>query len=218
MAETPFTIGADAICTDGVCGKVIRLVVDPVARAVTHMVVEPRHRPGLGLLVPLQPCRCGDTEGSPAALHPGGVRSARRRRGNEFRATDQPGPVPRLQRGTGIHLALLRPDRTRGRAGDPRIRADRHRLPASDKVGIRRNERVFATDGEIGRVEGLVIDPLNHHVSHVLLQEGHLFDRREVAVPIGAVIVTRVEDSVQLNITKQQVENLPPVNTDHFSG
>jgi hypothetical protein len=25
-------------------------------------------------------------------------------------------------------------------------------------------------------------------------------------------------DSVQLNITKQQVENLPPVNTDHLSG
>ena len=53
MAETPFTIGADAICTDGVCGKVIRLVVDPVARAVTHLVAEPRHRPGLGRIVPL---------------------------------------------------------------------------------------------------------------------------------------------------------------------
>ena len=83
---------------------------------------------------------------------------------------------------------------------------------------MRRNERVFATDGEIGRVEGLVIDPRNHHVSHVLLQEGHLFGRREVTVPIGAITVTRVEDSVQLNITKQQVASLPPVNTDHLGG
>jgi hypothetical protein len=53
MAETPFTIGADARCTDGICGKVIRVVVDPVARAVTHLVVQPRHWPGLGRLVPL---------------------------------------------------------------------------------------------------------------------------------------------------------------------
>jgi hypothetical protein len=53
MAETPFTIGADARCTDGACGKVIRVVVDPVARAVTHLVVEPKHRHGLGRLVPL---------------------------------------------------------------------------------------------------------------------------------------------------------------------
>src|SRR5713101_9002755 len=54
MAETtPFTIGADATCSDGACGEVIRVVVDPVARAVTHLVVEPKGRQGLGRLVPL---------------------------------------------------------------------------------------------------------------------------------------------------------------------
>ena len=54
MAETTqFTIGAPASCRDGVCGEVIRVVVDPVARVVTHLVVEPRHRVGHGRLVPL---------------------------------------------------------------------------------------------------------------------------------------------------------------------
>ena len=53
-------------------------------------------------------------------------------------------------------------------------------------------------------------------MSHVLLQQGHLFGRRQVAIPIGAV--TGVVDTVQLNITKQQVENLPPVTIDHPSG
>ena len=81
---------------------------------------------------------------------------------------------------------------------------------------MRRNERVYATDGEIGRVEGLVIDSGSHHVSHVLLREGHLFGRREVAIPIGAV--TGVVDGVHLNITRQQAENLPLVNIDHASG
>ena len=54
MAEaTQFTIGVDANCADGICGEVSRVVVDPIARTVTHLVVEPKHRLGLGRLVPL---------------------------------------------------------------------------------------------------------------------------------------------------------------------
>jgi hypothetical protein len=44
MAETTFKIGADASCTDGPCGTVIRVVVNPVQEVVTHLVVEPPHR------------------------------------------------------------------------------------------------------------------------------------------------------------------------------
>ena len=53
MADTTFTIGAAAVCSDGPCGAVSRVVVDPVARELTHLVVEPEHRSGLGRLVPL---------------------------------------------------------------------------------------------------------------------------------------------------------------------
>jgi hypothetical protein len=48
-----FTIGAEANATDGVCGVVSRVVVDPIARAVTHLVVEPKHSRGVSRLVPL---------------------------------------------------------------------------------------------------------------------------------------------------------------------
>jgi len=54
MAQpSQFTIGATVSCSDGLCGEVTQVVVDPVARAVTHLVVEPEHRRGLGRLVPL---------------------------------------------------------------------------------------------------------------------------------------------------------------------
>ena len=217
MAETPFTIGADAICTDGVCGKVIRLVVDPVARAVTHLVVEPRHRPGLGRLVPLD---LVDVD----AATPKEVQLCCARAGfdqlgvaedTDFAPRTSQDPYPGYSAEQIYTWPYYSPI-----AGEGTPQTQESGLTGTgslrlDEVGVRRNERVFATDGEIGRVEGLVIDPRNHHVSHVLLQEGHLFGRRDVAVPIGAVIVTRVEDAVQLNITKQQAENLPSVNTDH---
>ena len=54
MAETTaFTIGADVSCTDGACGEVSRLIVDPAADTVTHLVVKPKHQRGHGRLVPV---------------------------------------------------------------------------------------------------------------------------------------------------------------------
>jgi len=47
----------------------------------------------------------------------------------------------------------------------------------------------------------------------VLLQEGHLWGRKEVAIPISAV--AGVEDGIRLSLTKQEVQDLPPVDIDH---
>ena len=217
MAETPFAIGADARCADGVCGKVTHIVVDPVKRAVTHLVVEPRHRPGLGRLVPLDlvdaatpeevRLRCTraefdqlgfaeNTDFAPrTSLHQYSGYSA-----------EQTLMLPYYSPIGGEDMTQTREDKPTGAYGS---------LPPGE-VDVRRNERVYATDGEIGRVEGLVIESGSHHVSHVLLQEGHLLGRREVAIPIGAV--TGVVDGVHLDITKQQAGNLPLVNIDHPSG
>jgi hypothetical protein len=78
------------------------------------------------------------------------------------------------------------------------------------EVAVRRGDRVNAVDGAIGHVKGLVIDTGTDHVTHVLLQEGHLWGRKQVAIPIKAV--TSVDDGISLNLTKQEVEDLPPVN------
>jgi len=54
MAQTiPFRIGADASCADGPCGQVSRIIVNPVAREVTHLIVDQKHRHGPGRLVPV---------------------------------------------------------------------------------------------------------------------------------------------------------------------
>jgi hypothetical protein len=50
----------------------------------------------------------------------------------------------------------------------------------------------------------------------VLLEEGHLWGSKEVAIPIQAV--TRVDNGICLNLTKQQVKDLPPVEIDRPKG
>jgi sporulation protein YlmC with PRC-barrel domain len=85
------------------------------------------------------------------------------------------------------------------------------RVPVGD-VEVRRGDDVHATDGAIGRVQGLVIDPSDHHVTHVLLDEGHLWGKKRVAIPIGAV--TRIGDGVQVSLAKDEVRDLPSVDLD----
>ena len=50
-------------------------------------------------------------------------------------------------------------------------------------------------------------------MTHVLLDQGHLWGKKEVAVPISAV--TADDDGVLLNITKDEANAMPPVEPDH---
>jgi hypothetical protein len=84
-------------------------------------------------------------------------------------------------------------------------------IPAGE-VQVRRGDHVHATDGAIGRVQGLEVDDRDHHVTHVLLQEGHLWGRKRVAIPIAAV--TGVDDGIRLRLTRHEVEGLPCVETE----
>jgi uncharacterized protein YrrD len=76
---------------------------------------------------------------------------------------------------------------------------------------VRPGDRVHAVDGEIGRVQGFIVGPGDDRVTHVLLEEGHLWGHKEVAIPVSAL--TGIGEGIRLNITKHQVESLPPVGT-----
>lgn len=215
MTQTPFMIGAGVSCADGACGEVTRVVINPVTRKLTHLVVEPAGRRGLGRLVPLG---LVDATGGEIQL---------RCTIAEFEMLD-PAEETQFVPGTkgyaayGPEQVLSWPWLSLG--GTAAVDGDSvagvsetvtyDTVPLGE-VAVRRGDRVHATDGEIGHVEGLVIDPRNHHVTHVLLQEGHLWGRKEVAIPISAV--TRADDVIRLNLTKDEVRGLPPVDIDHLA-
>ena len=78
------------------------------------------------------------------------------------------------------------------------------------EVEVHRELTVCATDGEIGQVQGVVVESFGHQVTHVLLQEGRMRARKEVAIPIDAV--TKIGTLlIHLSLTRHQVKDLPPV-------
>ncbi len=51
-------------------------------------------------------------------------------------------------------------------------------------------------------------------MTHVLLEQGHLWGKREITIPIGAVKEVAA-DGVRLNLTRDEVRELPPVDLAH---
>jgi sporulation protein YlmC with PRC-barrel domain len=219
MSEaTEFTIGSEVACSDGPCGQLTRVVVDPVLRTLTHLVVEAEHRQGNGRLVPV-----GLVESAAAA----GI--TLRCTIAQFQALEDaeetrflPGatgewdyqqlqmlslPYYGLGTGTGMGLGIGGMHVGDADIGPHPVIADR--VPAGE-VEVRRGDQVHAKDGTIGKVQGLVVDPGDHHVTHVLLDEGHLWGKKRVAIPIGAV--KDVDDGVRLTLTKDQVRDLPAID------
>ena len=89
-------------------------------------------------------------------------------------------------------------------------------LPAGE-VGVRRGDPVHATDGEIGKVEGLVVDTGAGHVTHVLLQEGHLWGRKDVAIPVGNV-ARMDKGGISVSLSKHDIGELPEVDLSKPGG
>ena len=81
-------------------------------------------------------------------------------------------------------------------------------IPVGEKE-VGPGDPVHALDGEIGRVQGFLVNPGDDRVTHVLLLEGHLWGRKKIAIPISAV--TGVDAGIRVNLTKEQVGELPPV-------
>ena len=173
-----YAIGAQVTCGDGACGHLRRVVIDPVARALTHLVVEPGKWSGRNRLVPIDLVDSSVDE----------IRLQCSRA--EFDALEDAeethflsGTNEQLGYGGGemymwpyYGLGTLGGGMESGMAGMPALITE-DRVPV-DEVEVRRGERVHAADGDIGQLHGFIIDPANHHVTHVLLEEGHVWGRK----------------------------------------
>ena len=216
MSETAeFDIGSAVACRDGVCGHLSRVVVDPVARAITHLAVEPSDRHSRSRLVPVDFVE--STEGGVIRLKCTKPQFEVFELAEDTQLVSAEADHPGYEREHVVALPYygLRTDAA-GFSGMPQHRISprvklHDRVPVGE-VAVRRGEHVHATDGQIGRVRGLVIDPADHHVTHFLLDEGHLWGQKTVAIPIGAV--AHIEDGVRLSLTKDEVRDLPAVDVD----
>lgn len=210
-------LGSTVRCSDAVFGELCDVVVDPTERRITHLVVEPPRDHADARLVPAALARPAETM-QPEILLECTVAEVRAMapvqefaylRVAEF-------PVEEPEWAVGVQDVFALPYYDALGAGLSPVDVDgQHvgltydRVPKG-AVELRRASAVISADGrEVGHVDGFIVNG-GVDITHLVLQHGHLWGRREVTIPIGAVV--RVEnDQATLGLTADEVGELDQI-------
>ncbi|HEV8527779.1 MAG TPA: hypothetical protein VGS60_09555 [Actinomycetes bacterium] len=194
-----FPIAAPVECTDGPCGKSTNVIVNPVTRQVTHVVVEDKSLPDYATrVVPV----AFVANATPQRIELSCARADVAKMG-PFIVSDF---IPESPYGgayaTGeAWTAQYVVDDT---AYDEVREED---VPAGE-FALYSGMHVEARDGRVGRLDELVLDRGRGVITNLLMRKGHLWGTREIAVPIGQVDFVD-GSTVYLKIDRASVGALP---------
>ncbi len=200
---TNIAIGSKVLCSDGKEAKSTAVVVEPSSKTITHVaVVEKSMLHGEERLVPIEKV----------------VKTTR----------------DTIELGCPLSEVLEMPAFTRtryleidnGEAGyayaspymshsslgyydvQPQYVTVQDQLLPEGTAAVQRGMLVEATDGIVGEVGELLIDPTSHKVTHFLLMKGHPWGKKEIAIAVSE-IERGDENTIYLKIDKAKIEQLP---------
>ena len=202
-------LGQTVRATDGDVGELADIIVDPVTRNVTHVVVEPHHRHMQARLVPVALVRNSDADVLDVSVARNHVRALQRVSFSEFVRLGSPLDVGD-EWDIGNQTVMAQPYWTGGFIGASQTWSDQaqvtfDRIPKGE-CEIRRQSTVHDVDDHVvGRVEGLFVDA--DHVTAVVVRSGLPGFHRFVVVPLGAV-ATVGADRITLGIDRNAFDRL----------
>ena len=183
-------------CSDGSAGRSTCLILDPIREVVTQVVVYDGGRPiELERVVPVE--RIADT------THDSILLDCTRDELRELPPFDSVGYIPREDdAGTRTFFwPFARPEAVN-------LPLEHERVPFGE-LALRRGADIEASDGHVGKLGELLVDE-EGRITHVVIMEGHLWGRREVAVPVS-MVEDAAEDLVRLRVDRTAVGELPAV-------
>jgi len=211
-------LGASVRCDGAVVGHAVDVVVDPARLLLTHVAVE--NSRGVVRLVPIKlidgpPDRPGAltlscSEADLRELEP--VRQFARMAFDEF-------PAAEAEADVGVQTIGWMPYLEDAQFGDyvgpfeQTISLTYDLIPKGD-AELGRSSPVISAEGEdVGHVEGLLVD--EGRITHVVLEQGHLWRTRDVAVPVDVVASIKT-DAVAVRLTKAEIAALDGVKQHRF--
>lgn len=192
---------AEVYGPDGLLGSIEYLLVNPANDTVTDLVVKTTANPKSEQIVPIRYLVPSDESRVRISLDRDRLHRLDRFVDTDYLVVDFPdeytsGPVL-------LHPYLI-PDRRL-------VTVKTKHIPPGE-LPVHPTPTVRATDGKIGRVDEFLIEPDSGHITHLVLREGHLWGKRDVMVPVSAIRSIE-DDLVQLSLSKDAVEALPPIAT-----
>jgi sporulation protein YlmC with PRC-barrel domain len=198
-------------CTDLPCGESTDVIINPVTKTVTHFALKDKKLPG-------NPTRLVPIDKVASATHDRITLNCTRDEVARMRPFIVTNFVP--QAGTGQDFAagsFYASSYAISDASDAQYKVGNKGYAGVNEEQVPRGERsvtagmkIEASDGKVGTLDELVLDPNSGEITHIQMREGHLWGKKDVAIPIEEVDFADA-DTVYLKIDKAAVKTLPAV-------
>lgn len=201
--------GKRARCTDDASRELADVVIDGSTNSVTHLVVQPSGDPDAARLVPIQLAEEG-AEGQEIALKCTAEQLNKLEpvREHAYLRAGEPAEKDR-QWDVGVEDVQPIPQYAPSAFGElggeygQEVAITYDRVPKGE-VELRRASAVYSGDRHhLGSVDGVVVGS-DTRITHLLLQRGHLWWKRELAIPADAISKFET-DMVILAVTKKEL-------------
>ena len=196
-------VEADVECADGPCGRRTQVIIDPKTERVTYLVVKEKAAPHTQRLVPVDQV----VETTPTLIRLRCTSEALAKR-DPFTETEY---VP-----TGA--TYLPGEYAMWPIPEAFVVPVEHAHMTEGELALSQGARMEATDGQVGQVDELVVDPANGQITHLVLREGHRWGKKDVMIPVSQI--ERIEQGVvYLKLNKHSLAALPatPVHRGTWS-
>ena len=206
------SINAKVECVDGPCGQVITMIVDRATRRVTHLVIEDETLPWKPYqrMVPIDQlaeatrdlvrlrCKREDVAQMEHFLETHYIKKTEQ----SYSVYQGGGGQPPDASEVGVSYSTF----------------DEEKIPEG-AVAIKPGTAVAATDGHVGVVGDLMVDPESGEVTHFGLQTGGPEGKAEISLPLAAIDHV-AGDTIYLKLNKQAIAQLPaiPLRQYHVKG
>lgn len=200
MIEVP--IDARVECADGRAGTSTHIIIDPISKMITHFVVsDDEPVVAHSYLVPID--LVSETRHDIIRLNCTKDELTQLEQFTEVHYVPNPDPEP----GYPADAVYLAPYVSPLDLGYLPVEVER--VPMGE-LAVRRGAVVEAKDGYVGHLGEFLVDPDSGQVTHLVLQEGHAWGKREVTLPVS-VIDQALENTIYLKLDKEAVGKLPAV-------
>jgi uncharacterized protein YrrD len=196
---TNIPIHAKIECTDGDCGKSTNVIVNPVNHQLTHIVIEDKSlSDNPTRLVPVS--KVSSTAQDQVTLSCTKEELAKMPPFIVSNFIQESAPGMAYQSSAAYTFPHV--------INDTAYASVKERNIPLGELALYSGMWIEATDSKVGKLDELVLDKDSGEITHLLMREGHLWGKKDVAIPISSVDYCDGV-SIYLNIDKTTVKALP---------
>jgi len=206
-------LGTSIRCADGATRELVDVVIDSSSSRVTHLVIRPAQHAEDARLVPISLASRAEDGESEISLNCGAADLERFDPVHKFeilRAGERPNEDPKWD--VGVEDIVVAPNYAPTAFGDyggsldSDVTISYDRVPKGE-IELRHASSVYSADGHhLGSVDAVVVDD-GDRLTHLLLERGHLWWKREIELPADAIAKFQ-SDMLTLGMSKREFSKL----------